>query len=406
MRLRPTLLVAHKEILSTLRDRRAILSNLLIPFLLLPVFMLGLPLLLGGLFERETAEVTEVGVQGLERMPGPLAQALAGRNLTPVAVNDVTAAVQDGQFDAGLRVPEGFGASLAQGDAQLELVRRSGLRSDLLSSRLEGAVNDFRDEIVGERLRAVGLGPEVLEPVTVRTVDASSPAEQASGNLGWLIPFFIMIWTLTGGQMTAIDATAGEKERGTLEVLLVTPIRRVEVVLGKFLATLLFGLSAAVMAILGLLVSSFVLGILFLGRLGDEGRELATAMGGSLALDGASVGALLVSSLLLAALVAALLLSITLFARSYKEAQSYVAPLSFVLILPVVGLQFADFLELGTAFYAVPALGTLLLMDEIVGGGAAPAALALAWGSSLVTTALLLGFALLNFRREGVLFRT
>ncbi|ADI15453.1 ABC transporter permease [Truepera radiovictrix] len=405
MRLGPTWLVAHKEILSTLRDRRAILSNLLIPFFLLPALMLGLPLLLGGLFERETAEVAEVGVEGLERLPEPFVRALEARDLTPVATDDVAAAVREGRFNAGLRVPAAFDVALTRGDAQLELVRKSGLQSDLLSGRLEGAVVDVRDELVEVRLRAAGLDPAVLEPVALRTVDASTPAERA-GAFSWLVPFFIMLWTLMGGQMTAIDATAGEKERGTLEVLLVSPIRRVEVVVGKFVATLLFGLSAAVMAVLGLLFSSFVLGLLFMGRLGSEGRELATAMGGSLTLEGASVGALLVSSLLLAALVAALLMAVTLFARSYKEAQAYVGPLSLVLILPVVVLQFADFFELGTAFYAVPALGTLLLMDELVTGGASASALALAWGSSLLTTALLLGFALLNFRRERVLFRT
>lgn len=406
MRAKPTWLVARKEILSTLRDRRALLSNLLIPFLLLPVFVLGLPLLLGGLFERESSQTSEVGVQGLERMPDAFVQAFSARNLDLVAVTNVEAEVTEGRFDAGLELPEGFTEELERSDAQLSLYRKTGLRSDLLSGRVEGAVNDFRDQLALERLREVGLGPEVLEPVTLRTFDASSPAEQASGNLSWLIPFFIMIWTLTGGQMTAIDATAGEKERGTLEVLLVTPIRRTEVVVGKFLATLVFGLSAAMMAILGLLLSGFVFSLLFAGRLVGEASELTAVMGGSLALSGPGIVALIVSSLLLAALVAALLIAITMFARSYKEAQSYLAPLSFILILPVVGLQFADFLDLGRAFYAVPALGTLLLMDEIVSGTIALTPLALAWGSSLVFTLLLLAFALFNFRREEVLFRT
>ncbi|MEI2421595.1 ABC transporter permease subunit, partial [Arthrospira platensis SPKY2] len=98
------------------------------------------------------------------------------------------------------------------------------------------------------------VDPGVLEPITVVARDASTEAERSSGQLAWLIPFFIAIWTLTGGQMTAIDATAGEKERGTLEVLLVAPVRRAEVVFGKFLAVVLFGLSAAVMAIVGFIL--------------------------------------------------------------------------------------------------------------------------------------------------------
>jgi sodium transport system permease protein len=108
---------------------------------------------------------------------------------------------------------------------------------------------------------------------------------------------------------------------------------------------------------------------------------------------------------LLAALVAALLIAVTLFARSFKEAQSYVAPLSLVLVLPVVGLQFADFFS-QPALYALPAFGTLLLMNDLVQGTFEPTSAMLAWGSSLVLAALLLGFALYNFGARGVLFRT
>jgi sodium transport system permease protein len=98
---------------------------------------------------------------------------------------------------------------------------------------------------VRARLRRAGLDPGLLTPIALTTRDASTAAERAGGSLSWLIPFFIVVWTLTGGQMVAIDATTGEKERRTLEALLVTPVRRGEVVVGKFLATLLFGLSAA-----------------------------------------------------------------------------------------------------------------------------------------------------------------
>ena len=116
--------------------------------------------------------------------------------------------------------------------------------------------------------------------------------------------------------------------------------------------------------------------------------------------------ALLFSALLLAALVAALLIAVTLFARSLKEAQSYVAPLGLILVLPVVGLQFSDFLPQSPLLYGLPAFGTLLLLNDTVRGDFDPRLAAWAWGSSLLLAALLLWFALRSFRKEDVLFRT
>ena len=400
--------VARKEILSTLRDRRAILSNLLIPLLILPVVMLGLPLLIGGLFEREQETVTEVAVMGAENLPPDLEAALREQNVTLVDVPDVESAVQNGDYPVAFAVPEGFTASVEnRSPAQLTLYQKEGnLRSELSASKVQDAVTAYRDALVSARLRAVGLDANVLEPVTLTTVDASSAAERSSGQLAWLIPFFIAIWTLAGGQMTAIDATAGEKERGTLEVLLVAPIRRSEVVVGKFIATLTFGLTAALMAIIGYIVGGTVLRGVFGARLGADANDIAAIMGGGLTITLPTVVMLVGSSLLLAALIAALLLGIAMFARSFKEAQTYVAPLSFLLILPALGLQFRDLLDVGSGVYFVPILNVLVLMDDIVKGAVTAIPVVITWGSLLVYITLLLGFAYTNFRREGVIFRS
>ena len=246
--------VAHREVLATLRDHRAVLANLLIPLVVLPLVMLGLPLLLGGLFGREALQSTTVGAEGLERLPPAFVQTLKRKNIKLISVKDAEQAVRADEVTGAFRVPQGFTAKLRAGTAPLVLYRKSGgLRDELLSEKLTGAVETFQKSLVRQRIERAGLGPGVLTPIRLETRDASTPAERASGSLGWLIPFFVMIWTLTGGQMVAIDATAGEKERGTLEALLVAPVRRSEVVVGKFFATLLFGLSAASVALVGFL---------------------------------------------------------------------------------------------------------------------------------------------------------
>lgn len=400
--------VAAKEILSTLRDTRAIVSNLVIPLILLPTVMLGLPLLLGGLFQRETTTVTELAVQGGRDLPGELVALIEGQNATLVEVSDAVEAVREDAFSAGMIVPEGFSTEVGGADpVEVVIVAKTGnMRAELNAGKLRAAVDAYRQGLVAERLAEAGLDPSVLTPITVVTQDASSVAERSSGQLAWLIPFFIAIWTLTGGQMTAIDATAGEKERGTLEVLLVAPVRRTEIVFGKFLAVMLFGLSAAVMAIVGFVLGGTVLRRLFLPMVGDGGGEIVAVMGGSLTVTPLMVVLLFVSAVLLAGVVSALLLSVTLFARSFKEAQTYVAPLSFVLLIPAIALQFRDLIGTGDAVYWIPVYNVMVLMDDVVTGSAALGPIAITWLVMAIVVAVLLAFANASFRREDVLFRT
>jgi sodium transport system permease protein len=400
--------LAGKEVLSTVRDRRALISNLLMPLLLLPLLMLGLPLALGGLFSREQAAATPLAVFRLTGVPSDLSMMFKEAKLRPFASVDPEAAVRSGQAVVGLLVPAGMAERLAAAEhVDLELYSKHGnLRAEVAASKVTAAIETYRQGLVAERLRAAGLDPSLLRPLSVRAVDASSAAERSSGQLSWIIPFFIAIWTLIGGQMTAIDATAGEKERGTLESLLVAPVRRAEVVLGKFLATLLFGLTAALMAITGYLAGGALLRATVASRLGEDGAEVVALMGGGLQLTPVSVLLLLISTILLAATVAALLLGVTMFARSFKEAQSYVAPLSILLIIPALALQFQELLDLGPVIYLVPIVNVLLLMDDAVKGSAGATAALLSWSSLLVVIILLLAFALKSFSRENVIFRT
>ena len=400
--------IAQKEVLSTFRDRRAIVSNLVLPLLLLPVVMLGMPLLLGGLFEREATTVTQLGLVGAENMPATLRAAIEAQNVELVEVADPEAAVREDEFPAAIVVPEGFVETIAAGGrAEVQLYSKAGnMRSELNVGKVQQAVAAFQQSVVAERLGRVGLDPSVLQPVSVTMVDASSEAERGSGQLSWLIPFFIALWTLTGGQMTAIDATAGEKERGTLEVLLVSPVRRGEVVVGKFLATLTFGLSAAIMAIVGYLVGGAIMRGVFLPQMGEDAGEMIAIMGGQFNAGIGAIGLLLVSAVLLAAFVAALLLGISLFARSFKEAQSYIAPLSFLFVIPALVLQFKDLIGLGDGVYLIPVLNVLFYMDDVVKGVAQTDQMLITWVTLTAATAVLLWFAYRNFKRENVIFRT
>lgn len=400
--------IAHKEILSTMRDRRAIISTLLIPLLLLPVMMIGLPLLIGGLIDREiSATSTELGVVNETTLPPSLRTMLQDGGFAFVPVTDGAEAVESGIVTAALELSGGSDEALASG-GQLEFsvyAKASSMQSELHASRVVGTLNQYSDFIVAERLHAIGVDLGVLAPLRITSVDTSTEAERSSGQLGWIIPFFIALWILMGGQMTAIDSTAGEKERGTIEALLVAPITRTEIVVGKFLATMTFGLAAAVMAIVGYLAGGTIMRGLIVPRLGSEGSEIIAVMGGSISTNAVDLGLLLITAILLAAVMSAALLAIAMFARSFKEAQSYIGPLSFVVVLPAVALQFKDMFGFSDQLYYIPLVNALVAMDDILRGAYDFSAVLTAWVILAATALLLLRLAHRNFSREEVLFR-
>src|SRR5699024_6296792 len=147
------------------------------------------------------------------------------------------------------------------------------------------------------------------------------------------------------------------------------------------------------MAIVGLLVGGLVMNSIFLPRLGEDANEIVAVMGGGLSIGLSELLILVVTAVLLAGVVAALLIGVAMFARSFKEAQSYIAPLSFLFILPAVGLQFKDLIGVGEGAYFVPVLNSLLLMDDVVTGGADTTKLVITWASMLVALVLLILFA-------------
>ncbi|WP_425145744.1 ABC transporter permease subunit [Deinococcus sp.] len=398
--------VARKELLSTLRDRRTLTSTILLPLILIPIFVIGFPLLLGRAFSGQSQERQRVGVIGT--LPAALrarltADAGAEVGVTLLPVTDPVRAVQDGTVQAVLRVPGSLPTEAGGASGTVQLYAKLGnLKAESgVIGKLKSALGAYNSSLVAAKLKGRGLPASFLTPVRVQTFDASRPQEAASGQLAFIIPMFLLQFILAGGMATAIDSTAGEKERGTLEVLLVSPIRRAEVVVGKLLATTATALTAAAFGLLGLLLSGLLGGILLRGT----PAGVAGAMGGRLSVAPASVGVLILMALSAALLLSALLIAVSIFARSYKEAQTYVAPISLLIVLPAIGLQFADFIGRGAGLYALPVVNAMVVILDIVKGALSMPMALLALTVNLLVTGLLLLLAIRSFRREGVIFR-
>ena len=405
--------VARKELLSTVRDRRALMSSILLPLLLIPVFTVGFPLLLGQAFSGQGQARQIVGIIITETVPKSLLDRLSqgrtdssGRResgIVLVPVTDPLAAVRDGTVDAVLVFPPHFPKRAGEPSATVKLYAKVGnLKAESgVISKLNTALEGFNTDLVSTGLKARGIPAGFLTPLRVQTFDASRPQEAASGQLAFLVPMFLLQFILAGGMATAIDSTAGEKERGTLEVLLVSPIRRSEVVVGKLLATCSTALLSAACGLFGLLLSGPVSRLLIPAKT----SAVTTGLGGQLSVTPASVLVLTVMALSAALLLSALLIAVSIFARSYKEAQTYVTPLSLLIVFPAIGLQFADFIGRGAGLYALPVVNAMVVILDVVKGTLNLPFAGLAVAVNLLVTALLIGLAIRSFGREAVIFR-
>jgi sodium transport system permease protein len=391
--MRAILSVFRKEFRENLRDRRTLISALIFGPLFGPL-LFGATLSLS--IERGTSEADKqvtLAVSHAERAPNLLAHLRQyGVKVESVSYDDAAAreAVKEHRKPLVLMVTDDFGSRFqASEPAQLLLyVDSSDANNSKEVSRIRVLLSQYGSLLARLRVMTRGVDPLVLSPIVIHDVDVSTPASRSVLALGTL-SYLVLLTMLMGGMYLAIDATAGERERGSLEPLLTVPVRREHLIYGKILATCAFmGLS------LSLTVSAFAIVLQFAGL---ERFGMSVNFGPLVALT------VIVFCLPLVPLGAALMTIVAAFTRSYREAQTY---LGLVLLVPTLPLVFAGVLGLRptAALMAVPSLSqhfliTSLLRDEPIPGGF----LALSVGVTLAVGAILVFIAGRLYHREALL---
>ena len=209
----------------------------------------------------------------------------------------------------------------------------------------------------------------------------------------------VIILSMTGAIYPAIDLTAGEKERGTMETILSSPVSRLDLVLGKFLLVFSASLTTAVLS-----VTSMGLSFAYMGHALSNSANTSGA-GIHMNLGLTSVIAVFLMALPLSILFSAALMTIALFAKTYKEAQSYLTPMTFVVIFPAIAAMLPG-VELTPKLALIPILNVSLLCKELVTGTYHWNFIAIIFSSTCVYAAAALFLAIKMFQRESVLFRS
>ena len=250
-----------------------------------------------------------------------------------------------------------------------------------------------RDEL-DVRLEDRGLRPGFARPLVIEDANIASASRQVQAGVGGFLPYMLFIFAFMGAFYPALDLTAGEKERYTLETLLLSPVSRMDIAAGKFVVTFVAAIVAAVL---------FTASLYFTFTKGVLPQDLAKGFD----IQFEPLALLLTTSLLIpiAALIAAVVLGVALCGRSFKEAQNYVTPLQFVLFLPSLAAILPD-LETETYQAWIPLVNVSMLMKELMKGNYLWDFYWITLGSMLLLTLLVLWGASWLFRRESVLMRS
>jgi sodium transport system permease protein len=386
--------VCRKELLETLRERRTLISLLLGPLFGPLLFAL----LINMTVSRSVSsleEVLEVPILGAERAPNLMAH-LKARNIKQLESHRVASLeaaaelVATGVHDVVLVIDEAFGADFGtERAARVALVfDRSKSRAASRVGRVRGAVEAYGQQIGVLRLVANGVDPSLLRPLVVDELDVSTPASRSALMLG-VLTYFLLFATLTGGLHLAIDTTAGERERKSLEPLLTLPVTRASLLLGKMAATVCFMLASLALTLVAFAIALRQLPLEQIGMSSNFG--LATA----------ALAFLLVCPF--APLGAALMTAVAALSKTYREAQTY---LTFVLLVPTLPLAFATLLNIEpeAKLMWIPSLSQHLLITTLIKDQPLTMSfVAISAVSSLAFGALLGWLAMRLYRREAIL---
>ncbi|TVZ40129.1 sodium transport system permease protein [Alteromonadaceae bacterium 2753L.S.0a.02] len=382
--------VTLKEIKDNLRDRRAFFFALIYGPVLMPLMLVG-PMVLGAKKSFINYDVTTpLYVVGADYAPN-LVQHLKKHNLKAIpAPENFKAKIQDDEIDVVLEITPEYGERLREGKRSplVLYVNHSSKDSQKAATQVRSIINSYSYQMGYWRLQARGIDAELNSAINLIEQDLSS--EGLSGMVFGFIMYFLMLFTMmTGGFYLAVDITAGERERNSLEPLLSLPMSRNLLVLGKYFAVLSFVLASGTMSAVSLyLIFKFL-----------PFEELTLVIN----VNGITLLKAYLIAFPCAFLVASLLIATSAFTRSAKEAQTYIGILYVLPMVPMLIGQFADVKATGATLF-IPLFSQYTLIDKVVKGESfVMQDILSSTGGALLLALILLGIAFQLYNRERIL---
>ena len=391
------LIVAKKEFLDLFRDKRTLMRMILIPLLAFPLIINLITSIQENQSEKEASKEITVGFV-LSGHNGDMIKRMEADttgNFTFVMYMDTALLRQDVANDSinlGIAFSSSFDKDYNAGQqASYDLFYRKA--DDEEYSRFKGLLQKETDFYVQERLAKNELPADYFLPLAEVKHDQSDLKEVIGKYAGGILPYIFMAFCFMGCMLPAIDLFAGEKERGTIETLLVTPVNRMQVLIGKMIVVTVFGLLSATVALIGLIGSLYLMG---------DGGKLTLMIGNIITPQ--LVLTLYLLLIPVAIFFAGIMTPISVYSRSFKEAQSILTPLNIAVVVPtIVGFLPGIELDYTTAF--IPIVNVVMATKAIIAGNAAIGPLIITFASLIILSAIAVFVSFRQFGREENVLR-
>ena len=391
-------IIFRKELKDTLRDRRTLFFMIVFPILIIPLIVGGIPKIMVSMMEKKMTERINIAIIGEENNL-ELVEIFGMADSIDVIFNmerdSIEQSIRNKDIDGAVIIPDGFSEMVnSMKTAQITIVYISSDDLEAAKKRMESVINKYRESKISQRLEMLEIQSEILEPVKINHRNIASEKEMIGKLAGGWLPYMFTLYCFMGAMYPALHLGAGEKERGTIETLLISPAGRLEILLGKFCVISLSGFLSAISGIIGLLV-----GLQFMTELP---MEIITTMKSIIEIK--TIALILSLIVPVSIFFSAVLLSISFYAKSFKEAQSLVTPINILILFPaLIGLIPGVELTWKTAL--IPIVNISLVTKEIIAETVSSVLLLEVYGSMIILAIVGLFFTRWWFNREEVIFR-
>src|SRR5690554_1073525 len=389
--------IFKKELKDTLRDRRTIIAMIVVPILVFPL-IIGLSTTVTKYFsEQQKEEVLKIAIissntdnqftQHLSAIPDSLGpKDLIFREDTLELRKEIS---QD-SIQLAFVIPANFDEEQKENKQSTIQIYHKGVNIGN-KARIQTYLSEVKNTFLKERFEKLNLDTQLIEPIAEQYVDFSSEKEVIGKLAGGILPYLFIIFGFIGCMYPAIDLFTGEKERKTLETLLTTPVARWKILIGKMMVIVLSGMAAASFSLLGLFFGLRVFNLV------DSPEILAVIDG---ILTPMFILSLFVLLLPLTIFFAGIMIPATIYAKSFKEAQSVLTPVNFVVILPTF-IGFLPNIELDYTTAFIPIVNIVLATKEIVAGTIDPILMIISFMTMVAVAALSVLFSYKRFGKES-----
>ena len=403
MKLKHVMIVLRKEIKDLIRDRRTIISSIVIPMILIPL----VNIVMGGGIQKFEQDMNENVTVALSQSSNTaeIRELVRDRilsknpNIILVDTDDPVKALENNEIRCIIELESSYKEKLEEGKPIRVTLQydESKSKSQAAADIVAWAVDEFSAEVIEERIIALGLDPAILQPVQIERMNIAPNDKGNNMMLEMMLPFLISMLVAIGGIPAATDLVAGEKERNTFEPLLTTMPDRGSLLLGKYLAVTLFSFVSLIAIMAGLSIgyminpNSLTIGV-------DEGLKGIT-------LEPLAVVLALLITIALGMTFSGIQIALSTIAKSYKEAQTYLSFLMLATMIPGYATMFMQASDLSPVMFALPVMNTVAAFKMVLSGSIDYFNLVLALATSIVFVALTLAFAASLFKKEKVMFR-